>query len=144
MVGMLLTSSLRISTFFASNNSKLLYPQEISDKLDNMTAKINSLTSQLEAKEARIVKLDERLVQLEGVLDNQEQYTRGANLRIQGIPESDQGESTDEKTLEIVNDFIGLDPPLQLEDIERSHRVGSRIIKQTGNPTACCYCAFQK
>ena len=75
MVGMLLTSSLRISTFFASNNSKLLYPQEISDKLDNMTAKINSLTSQLEAKEARIVKLDERLVQLECVLDNQEQYT---------------------------------------------------------------------
>lgn len=113
---------------------EVLYPQEIADKLDRLNATVSSLSGQLEAKEARIVQLEGRVAQLEEEVDSQEQYTRRANIRIQGIPECDQGEATDDKVMEVVNDLMGFTPPLQLEDIERSHRLGARLDKRTGQP----------
>ena len=44
-------------------------------------------------------------------------------LRIQGLAESQEG-TTDDKVLHLINTEMSFEPPLVLEDIERSHRLG--------------------
>ena len=60
---------------------------------------------------------------LEAEPDRQEQYSRRPNLRFQGVPESTEG-STDQKIVRLVNECMGLSPPLAVSDIECSHRLG--------------------
>ena len=45
-------------------------------------------------KEARICELEKRVTALETQADDAEQYSRRANLRFHGMPESDTGEDT--------------------------------------------------
>ena len=47
---------------------------------------------------------------LEEDTDRQEQYSRGPNLRIQGMPEVTDG-SIEQKVLLLVNEMIGFTPP---------------------------------
>ena len=67
-------------------------------------------------------------------VDDQEQYTRRASIRIFGVPESTSG-SSDDKVLQLCNTHMKLNPPLQLEEIEVSHRAG-RSPQQTGGVPA--------
>ena len=52
-----------------------------------------------------------------------EQHSRRASVRVFGIPEKKPG-STVEKLLDICNNVMQLKPPLGIEEIEVSHRVG--------------------
>ena len=52
-----------------------------------------------------------------------EQHSRRASVRVFGIPEKKPG-STEEKLLDICNNVMQLKPPLGIEEIEVSHRVG--------------------
>ena len=54
------------------------------------------------------------------------QYSRRPNVRISGIAETDAGENTDEKVLAVINGKMKLQPPLNIGQIERSHRVGRK------------------
>ena len=101
-----------------------------SDKMDAMANKIDYLTQQLQMKEARINELEGTVKHLQSDLDKSEQYSRRANLRIQGIPESGGGENTDAKVVAILNDTMGLVPRIELSQIERSHRIGPKVDKQ--------------
>ena len=56
-------------------------------------------------------------------IDDLEQYSRKASIRVFGIPESTQG-STDDKLLQLYNTVMEVDPPVSIEDIEISHRIG--------------------
>ena len=72
----------------------------------------------------QITSLEREVHELADANDTLEQYTRQPNLRFEGILEADHGEDTDAKVLEIANSKLGMTPPLQLDDLERSHRLG--------------------
>ena len=106
-----------------------LFPQELSDKLDHLSAQVEVLTKQLATKEQRITELEKKVATLEAQTDAVEQYSRRANLRFQGIPDSD-GEDTDSLIITLINEQINVEPRVQNTDIERSHRVGPKVDKQ--------------
>ena len=56
-------------------------------------------------------------------IDDLEQYSRKASIRVFGIPESIQG-TTDDKLLQLFNTVMEVDPPVGIEDIEVSHMIG--------------------
>ena len=74
--------------------------------------------------------------------DSLEQYKRRPNLRFEGIPEADHGEDTYAKLLDIANSLLGMKPPLELDDLERSHRLGRRVDKD-GPRTRAIIVRFQ-
>ena len=88
---------------------------------------------QLNIRDARIDGLEKRLAKLEiDDSDNQEQYTRRPNVRMQWL--SEQGDATtDYKVLFVINNAMGLTPPIALTDIERSHRLGPKTDRE-GRP----------
>ena len=75
--------------------------------------------------------------------DSLEQYKRRPNLRFEGIPEADHGEDTDAKVLDIANSLLGMKPPLELDDLERSHRLGRRVDKDGRPRTRAIIVRFQ-
>ena len=93
--------------------------------ISSLTAKIECITEQLNVKDAKIDKLEKRIMILETDSDNQEQYSRRPNVRINGLTEQGDG-TTDDKVLSVINTTMGLTPPLILDDIERSHRIGPK------------------
>ena len=106
-----------------------LFPLELSDKLDHLSAQVEVLTKQLATKEQRITELEKKVATLEAQTDAVEQYSRRANLRFQGIPDSD-GEDTDSRIITLINEQINVEPRVQNTDIETSHRVGPKLDKQ--------------
>ena len=107
----------------------LFYPKELVAVISSLTAKVDHLTTQLNIRDARIDGLEKRLAKLEIDSESQEQYTTRTNIRIQGMTE--QGDdTTDDKVLFLINNTMGLTPPLALTDIERSHRLGPKTCHQ--------------
>lgn len=65
--------------------------------------------------------LENRVAKLEASNDALEQYSRRNSVRISGIPQREQ-EDTDKIVLDVAR---SMDVPLDITDIDRSHRVGS-------------------
>ena len=103
-----------------------LFPQVLSDKLDHLSAQVELLTKQLATKEHRISELETKVATLEAQTDAVEQYSRRANLRFQGIPDSGDGEDCDSMIINLINEHMKIEPHVQSTDIERSHRVGPK------------------
>ena len=88
---------------------------------------------QLNIRDARIDGLEKRLAKLEiDDSDNKEQYTRRPNVMIQWLSEQGDG-TTDYTVLFVINNAMGLTPPIALTDIERSHRLGPKTDRE-GRP----------
>ena len=101
---------------------RVLYPRELSDKMNSVTS---TLHAKLDEKEQRIRFLEEKVAALEASADSVDQYGRRANLHVRGIPEqADPGESTDELVLDVLNNKMGMTPPVQKHQLVRSHRLG--------------------
>ena len=81
----------------------------------------------MEKKDKYIAALEARLASCEADLDQLEQYSRRTNLRFFGIPESETGEDTTGKLLSIVNETMGVTPPIVSADVVTSHRLGRRV-----------------
>ena len=109
-----------------SNLKKALFPNQLATKIDALTLQVSHLTSQLDKKVERIAELETNVQSLEDANDALEQYSRRPNIRISGIAETTDGEDTDEKVLAVINGKMNLQPPLQIGQIERSHRVGRK------------------
>ena len=103
---------------------QLLFPQEMANKLDMLTTKLEQLTEHLATKDAKIATLETTINKLETQIDDQEQYSRRANIRIQGIKEDSKGEDIETKVLHLPNKEMKLNPPLTSTDLELSHRLG--------------------
>ena len=101
---------------------KTLYPQDIVDKLDALSKKVESLGKQLKCKDEKIDELERKVNDLEIQSDRHEQYTRRSNLRIQGLPET--ANITDGMVLQLINETMNMTPPIVINDIERSHYLG--------------------
>ena len=104
---------------------KALYPQQLSDKLDEMNAKMAKLTEQVSLKDAKINELEKRILDLEDSCARTEQYTRRSNLVFRGLTEEGQGENTEVIITSFINEQINLPSPLQPKDIARCHRLGA-------------------
>ena len=55
--------------------------------------------------------------------DDLEQHGRKGTVRIFGVPENIPGD-TDSKVIHVLNDLMKMDPPISMEDLEVTHRVG--------------------
>ena len=111
---------------------KCLFPRELTATIDNLSDRIRSLNAKLDSKDELIKSLETRIVTLESANDSIEQYTRRANLRVCGVPEENDGEDTDQKVLAVFNAKLGMEPPLRLTDLERSHRLGRKADDSDG------------
>ena len=114
---------------------KTVYPKELEDKLDTINAYIVRLHAQLDAKDGRIKCLEDKVRVLEENSDHTEQYGRRLNLLISGLPESHDGEDTDEKVMAVINGKLGMTPPVQRHHLQRSHRLGRKTDGE-GRPRA--------
>ena len=59
---------------------QLLYPQEMANQLDMLTTKLEQLTEHLATTDAKIATLETTINKLETKIDDQEQYSRRANI----------------------------------------------------------------
>ena len=84
------------------------------------------LINKLSDKEIAALKHDNQ--ELREELDELQQYNRKPSIRVNGIPESED-EDTYQVLLQLFNEHMQLEPPVQLQDIDISHRVG-----RTPNP----------
>ena len=96
---------------------------QLSGTIQALSSKVTTLEAEGKVKDAKIATLEKRITQMETTLDDLEQHGRRESMRIFGLPETDPG-TTDEKVLKLVNQRMKLYPPLQLEEIAVSHRVG--------------------
>ena len=96
--------------------------QDILDSVTALTAQVTSYKAALASRDATIQELREEVNELRVANDALDQYGRRANLRISGISESWE-ENTTEAIMDIANNVLKLDPPLQEADIDVSHRL---------------------
>ena len=101
--------------------SPLFKPLEVALKSAN--AEICQLKSQMAEKDATISALAKKVSDLEIHQDDLEQQGRKSSIRVFGIPEDTPG-NTDSKILSLFNKNMSMEPPIGLEDLEVTHRVG--------------------
>ena len=101
--------------------------QDLQDSLSSLRAEVKSLRAELADRDATIVNLRGEIQRLREDHDALEQYGRRNNLRVSGIPEPNlqQGETEDTTSavVQLANEVLKLDPPLQNSDTEVSHRL---------------------
>ena len=96
---------------------------KLNTTIQALSAKVNPLVADSKAKDEKIAKMEQRIVHLESSIDDLEQYGRRDSVRIFGLPEDDLG-TMDEKVIKLCNARMKLRPPLQVDEIAVSHRVG--------------------
>ena len=101
--------------------ASLLEPYQ--DALVKANSDITSLKSQVADKETTIQKMSDQISELEQKYDDLEQHGRKGSVRIFGVPENTAG-NTDTKVLHVVNTMMKLTPPISIDDLEVTHRVG--------------------
>ena len=101
--------------------ASLLEPYQ--DALVKANSDITSLKSQVADKEKTIQKMSDQISELEQKYDDLEQHGRKGSVRIFGVPENTAGD-TDTKVLHVVNTMMKLTPPISIDDLEVTHRVG--------------------
>ena len=100
--------------------------KDIVEDLKATKAKVIKLEEKVNAKESEINNLRTHNDKLEVRIDELEQYSRRSSIRVYGLPEESPG-TTDDKLIALCNDHLNLRPPLELEEIEVSHRVGPSV-----------------
>ena len=112
----------------------LIFEHQLKSHLDPVTVKltdaIHALTQTVTQQKGKIKSRDDiicslqcEVTELQTRVEDLEQHGHHDSLRIFGIPEDEPG-STDDKVLRLCNKRPKLNPPLALEDIAVSHRVG--------------------
>ena len=94
-----------------------------SNAVQKNTAEVASLRAQLADRDATIERLKSHVSNLETKIDDLEQHGRRGSIRVLGLPEETAG-TLDEKLRSLFNNNMELDPPLVVEDIEVTHRLG--------------------
>ena len=89
-----------------------------------MNKKIDDLTASIKLRDAGINELEQQVNSLETDLDSLEQYSGRTNLQFQVIPDTANGVDIEAKIMDIVNNPIGLTPPVETNKIVRCHRMG--------------------
>ena len=96
--------------------------QEILDSVSTLSAQVQSLKQALAQRDAVINDLQTEVRELRQQNDALEQHGRRNSLRISGIIEEWE-ENTTAAVVSIANEVMKLDPPLRTNDIDISHRL---------------------
>ena len=91
--------------------------------MKTLSQTVTTLKAEVKAKDDCIRALQDNVEELQTKLDDLEQQGRKDSVRIFGLPEVDPG-TTDEKVIKLCNEWMKLEPPLALEEIAVSHRLG--------------------
>ena len=92
------------------------------EAVSSLRDEVRSLRSSLADRDATIAALQSEVQVLQEDYDALEQYGRRNGLRISGIPEQDGGDTTT-AIVELANNVLKVEPPLQREDVSISHRL---------------------
>ena len=98
---------------------------KLNDTIKSLTQMVATLKEEVKNRDQTIQVLQGEVSQLHTRLDDLEQHGRRDSIRIFGLPEEAPG-TTNEKVLKLVNGRMKLHPPLALEEISVSHRVGQQ------------------
>lgn len=93
------------------------------EEIENLKSSLSNLTLKVEQDKTIITELNEKM-------DALEQYSRRNCLLITGVPPTDN-ENTDSSVIEIarvMNSKLNSPMDITLKDIDRSHRIGEKII----------------
>jgi prefoldin subunit 5 len=142
-----LSSTLKISEASKVENmghSSLATNVEVTQSLEFLSGKYDDLNKlHLEAKQ-EIHRFNSRLdglsKQVEGVadaIDEIQRYSYQYNVKILGIPETKQDETSFDTTALCVGLFKGMGVDINHEDIDISHRVPSRKVSAHPKPIIC-------
>ena len=102
----------------------ILNVDKIADLVSSkLRVQITRLETLLKEKDVKIAHLTDRVKDLEGKIDDQEQYSRRTSVRIAGL-EEDQDEVLDDKMRSVLSDIGCKDEML---NINRMHRVGKHV-----------------
>ena len=101
--------------------------QPITDDLRNTLKDVQQTLGALQtiakAKDQEILCLKREVNGVQDKLDNYEQQSRRGAIRVFGVPNDFPG-TTDDVLLDLCNNKLTLQPPISLDEIEVSHRVG--------------------
>ena len=99
-----------------------------------LSQSITSLKKEVEEKDNIIRELQGSVSRLQVTVDDLGQHGRQESFWVFGLPETTPG-STDDKVLQLVNNRMKLQPPLSLDEIAVSHRVGQvKPMEEDGAP----------
>ena len=94
---------------------------------------VSTLRAQLTARDDKIASLESEMTRLNDTLDDLEQHSRRGSIRVFEIPEEGDG-NTDDKLLALFNQRMKMQPPISLDDIEVSHRLGKVAVATATTP----------
>ena len=112
--------------------------QEVRDTLGDIVAanvknEITQLREELKIKDAKIEKLERRIETLESDFDSLEQYSRRNSIRLFGLEEK-PGEDAAALAVSFVNKQMKVEPPITIDDIDRVHRIGKKVLPNESSP----------
>ena len=96
---------------------------KMADSIRMLTQTVDVLKKECDSKDLVIRKLNQDIAQLQSRVDDLEQHGRKDSARIFGLSEDTPG-TTDQKVLRLCNQMMKLQPPLTMDEIASSHRVG--------------------
>ena len=96
--------------------------QDLLEVVSSLRDEVRSLRTALADRDATITALQSELQLLRKDHDALEQYGRRNGLRISGLPEVDNKDTTT-AIVDLANEVLMVEPPLQHEDISISHRL---------------------
>ena len=99
------------------------HTRKMGDAITKLASTVEVLKKESAAKDEKIATLQRQVTDLEIKMDDHEQHGRRDSVRIFGLSETSSG-TTDEKVLCLCNKRMKLSPPLSIEEISVSHRVG--------------------
>ena len=103
--------------------------KNIVDSISGLQAEIHTLKDKIAERDATIEELQGEVRQLRLQNDALEQYGRRSSLHI-----SEDQEDTTKAVVNLANEFLELDPPLQEQDIDVSHRLKKPRNAPEGEP----------
>ena len=99
------------------------YTRKMGDAITKLTHTVKALKKESAEKDNQIVTLQRQVTEMETKMDDLEQHERQDSIWIFGLSEATSG-TTDEKVLRLCNQRMHISPPLTVNEISVSHRVG--------------------
>ena len=98
--------------------------KDLVDSVSSLHTEVTTLCTALADRDAQIAALQSDVQHLKDANDALEQHGRRHSLRINGV--SNTQEDTTQAVVNIANDILKVDPPLDERDISVSHRLPTR------------------
>ena len=102
---------------------KLKVALGVCEQLDSIQQEREALRKAMKVKDDAIVELKKEVVTLRSEHDDLEQYTRRNSIRLTGLTET-KDENVYDTVMAVLNEEMGVSPPISADEIDRIHRVG--------------------